>query len=102
MKRTASRQPTSATSPRAGSSRHLSLAEVCEDLGISRSTFYDWRAKRKAPPCFKLPNGDLGVRRVDFEAWLSVLEAGAAWERRTTCGGLWTVGSGSSPSRRRR
>jgi excisionase family DNA binding protein len=58
--------------------RHLSIAEVCEELGISRSTFYEWRAKRKAPPCFKLPNGDLRVRRVEFERWLSALEEKAA------------------------
>jgi predicted DNA-binding transcriptional regulator AlpA len=51
---------------------------VCEELGISRSTFYDWRAKRKAPPCFKLPNGDLRIRRPDFERWLSTLEEKAA------------------------
>lgn len=54
--------------------RHLSIADVCAELGISRSTFYDWRAKRKAPPCFRLPNGDLRVRRADFDRWLSSLE----------------------------
>jgi predicted DNA-binding transcriptional regulator AlpA len=78
MKRTASRQPTPSTGARTGSSRHLSLVEVCEDLGISRSTFYDWRAKRKAPPCFKLPNGDLRIRRADYERWLSNLDGDAA------------------------
>jgi len=54
--------------------RHLTIADVCEELGISRSTFYDWRAKRKAPPCLKLPNGDLRIRRTDFEDWLTSLE----------------------------
>ena len=29
----------------------LTLAEVCEELAISRSTFYDWRAKHRAPRC---------------------------------------------------
>ena len=57
-----------------GSRRHLTIAEVCDELGISRSTFYDWRAKRKAPRCFKLPNGDLRIRRADFDDWLSTLE----------------------------
>jgi predicted DNA-binding transcriptional regulator AlpA len=47
---------------------------VCDELGISRSTFYDRRAKRKAPRCFKLPNGDLRIRQVDFDDWLSTLE----------------------------
>ena len=26
----------------------LTIAEVCADLGISRRTFYEWRAKGKA------------------------------------------------------
>jgi excisionase family DNA binding protein len=54
--------------------RHLTLAEVCEDLGITRSTFYDWRAKRKAPPSMKLPNGELRFRRAAYDRWLETLE----------------------------
>ncbi|MFJ8631503.1 helix-turn-helix transcriptional regulator [Streptomyces sp. NPDC093568] len=49
----------------------LTLAEVCKDLKISRSTFYDWRAKGRAPRCIKLPNGDLRIRRSDYERWLN-------------------------------
>jgi predicted DNA-binding transcriptional regulator AlpA len=37
----------------------LTLVEVCAELHISRSTFYDWRAKGKAPRCIKLPNGEI-------------------------------------------
>ncbi|MEU0286551.1 helix-turn-helix domain-containing protein [Streptomyces sp. NPDC006147] len=48
----------------------LTLAEVCEELAISRSTFYDWRTKHRAPRCIKLPNGDLRIRRSDLEDWL--------------------------------
>jgi predicted DNA-binding transcriptional regulator AlpA len=48
----------------------LTLAEVCVELKISRSTFYDWRQKRKAPPCTILPNGGIRVVRRDLEAWL--------------------------------
>ncbi|WP_327663305.1 MULTISPECIES: helix-turn-helix transcriptional regulator [unclassified Streptomyces] len=48
----------------------LTLAEVCAELKISRSTFYDWRAKRRAPRCIKLPNGDLRIRRSDLDHWL--------------------------------
>jgi predicted DNA-binding transcriptional regulator AlpA len=58
--------------------RHLTIEDVCDDLGIARSTFYDWRAKRKAPPCFKLPNGDLRIRRTDYEEWLATLHTEAA------------------------
>jgi excisionase family DNA binding protein len=53
----------------------LTLAEVCEELGIARSTFYDWRAKNRAPKCHKLPNGDLRIRRTELERWLETLGA---------------------------
>ncbi|MFI7469955.1 helix-turn-helix transcriptional regulator [Nonomuraea sp. NPDC049646] len=49
----------------------LTLAEVCTELQISRSTFYDWRQKRRAPRCITLPNGSLRVRRADLDAWLN-------------------------------
>jgi predicted DNA-binding transcriptional regulator AlpA len=62
---------------RKANGRHLTIAELCEELDIARSTFYDWRAKRKAPPCLKLPNGDLRIRRIDFENWLLSLEEAA-------------------------
>ncbi|MFF4207761.1 helix-turn-helix transcriptional regulator [Streptomyces sp. NPDC001796] len=60
-----------------GSRTMLTLAEVCEELSISRSTFYDWRAKRRAPRCIKLPNGDLRIRRSDLEHWLDDREDAA-------------------------
>jgi predicted DNA-binding transcriptional regulator AlpA len=53
---------------------HLTIADVCAELGVARSTFYDWRAARKAPKCIKLPNGDIRIRRSDFELWLQGLE----------------------------
>ncbi|MFH9893425.1 helix-turn-helix transcriptional regulator [Streptomyces luteogriseus] len=55
----------------------LTLAEVCEELAVSRSTFYDWRAKRRAARCIKLPNGDLRIRRSDLEHWLDDREDAA-------------------------
>jgi excisionase family DNA binding protein len=48
----------------------LTLAEVCAELKIQRSTFYDWRAKGRAPRCLKLPNGELRITRRDLDAWL--------------------------------
>lgn len=57
-----------------GGREHLSVREVCDELGVARSTFYDWRAAHKAPPCLKLPNGDLRVRRSDFTRWLESLQ----------------------------
>ena len=52
----------------------LTLAEVCAELRISRSTFYDWRAKGRAPRCIKLPNGDLRIRRSELERCLDSRE----------------------------
>ena len=54
--------------------RHLNVSELCAELGISKSTFYDWRAARKAPRCIRLPNGGLRVRRADLESWLESRE----------------------------
>ena len=53
-----------------GSRKHLTIADVCDELDVARSTFYDWRAKGRAPRCIKLPNGELRIRRGDLEAWL--------------------------------
>ena len=47
----------------------LTLAEVCQELRIERSTFYDWRAKGRAPKCSKLPNGELRIVRRDLDEW---------------------------------
>ncbi|MFF8943102.1 helix-turn-helix transcriptional regulator [Streptomyces sp. NPDC014864] len=59
------------------SDEKLTLAEICQDLKISRSTFYDWRAKGRAPRCIKLPNGDIRIRRSDYEHWLDEREDSA-------------------------
>ena len=62
------------SAPTASPADKLTLAQLCEELQIARSTFYDWRAKGRAPKCIKLPNGDLRVRRTDLERWLAGLE----------------------------
>jgi excisionase family DNA binding protein len=48
----------------------LTVDQLCVELHISRSTFYDWRAKGKAPECIVLPNGSLRVQRDDLTEWL--------------------------------
>jgi predicted DNA-binding transcriptional regulator AlpA len=55
----------------------LTIAEVCADLGISRRTFYEWRAKDRAPRCITLPNGSLRVRRSEYQRWLAAREEAA-------------------------
>ncbi|MEO3799960.1 helix-turn-helix domain-containing protein [Nonomuraea mesophila] len=48
----------------------LTIPELCTELQISRSTFYEWRAKRRAPRCITLPNGSIRIRRTDLDRWL--------------------------------
>jgi excisionase family DNA binding protein len=52
----------------------LTIAQLCQELDISRSTFYEWRAKGRAPRCIKLPNGQIRIRRAEFDRWLESLE----------------------------
>jgi predicted DNA-binding transcriptional regulator AlpA len=51
----------------------MTLAEVLEELQVAKSTFYDWLAKGRGPRCIKLPNGQIRVRRSEFERWLGAL-----------------------------
>ncbi|MQA87266.1 MAG: helix-turn-helix domain-containing protein [Streptosporangiales bacterium] len=55
----------------------LTIEDICDDLRISRSTFYDWRQKGRAPKCHRLPNGGLRVDPDDYDAWLRSCEDGA-------------------------
>lgn len=48
----------------------LTVPEICARLGISRSTFYDWRQAHKAPPCLVLPNAQIRVRETDLAQWV--------------------------------
>jgi excisionase family DNA binding protein len=58
----------------ARSADRLTIAQLCKELGISRSTVYEWRAKGRTPCCIKLPNGQIRIRRTEFERWLDSLE----------------------------
>ena len=53
-----------------GARDRLTVAEVCEELKVPRSTFNDWRAKGRAPRCVRLPNGQLRIARAELERWL--------------------------------
>lgn len=55
----------------------LTVGEVCDDLQVAQSTFYEWRTKGTGPRCIKLPNGQLRIRRSDLESWLSAREDAA-------------------------
>lgn len=76
---TPTRPTTSSTgTPSQRSARQrLRIDDICTDLGIARSTFYDWRAKGRGPRCIKLPNGDIRINRTEYERWLNTLEEAA-------------------------
>jgi predicted DNA-binding transcriptional regulator AlpA len=57
----------------------LSLGQLLSELGedgkpLAKSTFFDWRAKKRAPRCIKLPNGSLRFRRSEVDRWLTTQE----------------------------
>src|SRR5882724_6739961 len=55
----------------------LTVPEVCDELNVAKSTFYDWRTKGRAPRCIRLPNGDLRIRRSELERWIEAREDAA-------------------------
>jgi predicted DNA-binding transcriptional regulator AlpA len=56
----------------------LTLAEFLDALDVPKSTFFRWKAIGLAPKTYKLPNGQLRIRRTDFEAWMTTREEPAA------------------------
>lgn len=57
----------------------LTLTQLLAELGtddrpLPESTFYEWRAKGRAPRAIKLPNGQLRFRRSEITRWLNNLE----------------------------
>lgn len=55
----------------------LTVEQVCNELQVARSTFYQWRQVGKAPRCIRLPNGAIRIRRDELEAWLAALTEAA-------------------------
>jgi excisionase family DNA binding protein len=55
----------------------LTVDEFCAEMKISRSTFYEWKAKGRAPRCYQLPNRELRIDRADIEEWFSACEVAA-------------------------
>jgi predicted DNA-binding transcriptional regulator AlpA len=56
----------------------LTVPEVLAELRVPRSTWYQWRQVGKSPRVYKLPNGELRIRRSALNAWLAALESDAA------------------------
>jgi predicted DNA-binding transcriptional regulator AlpA len=54
------------------------LADVLEEINMSRAAFYRMRARGQAPKLRKLPNGELRCKRADLDAWWAAQEERAA------------------------
>lgn len=60
------------------SSQWLTVPEILAELQIPRRTWQRWRALGRTPKRMtRLPNGELRIRRADFDAWLAELEVDA-------------------------
>lgn len=55
-------------------SQWLTYKDVLIELSVSRSTLDKWRAEGKAPEFVKLPNGEMRIRRADFDTWVDQLQ----------------------------
>lgn len=55
------------------SSTWLSVEQVCDTLGVSRSTWDKWVSKGCAPRAKRLPNGSLRVFHRWLDEWLEAL-----------------------------
>ena len=51
----------------------LTLAEVLEVLGVTRSSLDRWRRVGKGPVTIRLPNGKLRFRQCDLNEWVESL-----------------------------
>lgn len=51
--------------------RLMKLDEVLEELEVTKSTFYAWKATGRAPKTIKYPNSKLRIRRSDLDKWLA-------------------------------
>lgn len=51
----------------------LTVTEVLDILGVTRSTFSKWRRAQETPAMIRLPNGSLRVRQSEFDRWLEQL-----------------------------
>lgn len=54
----------------------MTVKQFCEEYGISRRTWEDWRVRGVTPPYRKLHNGKLIMFRDDVEAWFELLPSG--------------------------
>ncbi|MFC6026886.1 helix-turn-helix transcriptional regulator [Methylobacterium mesophilicum] len=60
--------------PTAPANRVIPFAEVCKEVGLSRTTLREMIARGRGPRTLRLSERRLGIRRHDLEKWLAELE----------------------------
>jgi hypothetical protein len=51
----------------------LTVSDFCEELGISRRTWEEWRVRGVTPKYRKLYNGKITILRKDVDSWFDAL-----------------------------
>lgn len=54
----------------------MTVDDVCQQLGIARSTFYEWLRDGRGPRSYRLPNGARRLFSTDVQEWLDSLAEG--------------------------
>jgi predicted DNA-binding transcriptional regulator AlpA len=54
----------------------MTVDDVVGELGVARSTFYEWLKTGRGPRSFRLPNGARRIYRTDYDAWIAGLSDG--------------------------
>jgi predicted DNA-binding transcriptional regulator AlpA len=57
-----------------GSTKWMTISEVCCELEVARSTVDLWRRLGRFPKTIRLPNGAIRISISELEAWTETLE----------------------------
>lgn len=69
-RRPAGRSATTAPGRRKPSDELMTILDMCQELRVSRRTFYRWKAAGDVPELVPLPGGEFRAYRSDYQAWL--------------------------------
>lgn len=61
---------------------YMTVADMCRELRVPRSTMYRWLSTGKGPNVLRMPNKKYRIKRSDFLEWVSRHEI-------RTEGGVW-------------
>lgn len=59
-----------ARKPKKPDDEMLTILDMCNEMKVSRRTFYRWKKAGDVPELFPLPGGEFRAYRSDYQAWL--------------------------------